>query len=1088
MKIKRTRGSIGKRRIRGAAAILAASIFLSGELMAPLGITAAEPESPQAVEMTEEITAEEPETLPEKDSDLQTGNASDIEYVYLEKSSITQDDIDRVLVSLKDDGLKIKNAVLILADADGNKQEFEMSSADGANLVFEVSGLKNGLYMLDSIVTEKEAKDSVSGNTAEAVDAIISRIELSSIEGIADARIGVNCEVVYDEDLISELSDENGEEIIGAEASDGDVLTEADSESASGVVVSDVSSAAGVDLQAQADMVAGALSAQAALIPDQNEEAVSSEEAGRRNKKVVVVLDPGHDDSHAGARSHGLLEEKMTLTVANYCKAYLEANYKNVTVYMTRSSGSCPYPGTSSGDDNAARVAAAANVGANAYVSIHFNTTAASSGSSCGAMVFYPNGNYNAQVSADGRNLAVSILQELIKLGLNNNGVKIYNSQVGDTYPDGSLADYYGVIRRSKLYGFPGIIIEHAFLNNSGDAAFLSSEENLKKLGEADGLGIGKALSLNNDPVVEEDGEIINNDDYTLECRLNAKEKKCTITLTGVPDDVEGVHFHVYSSEYDMDDLTEYDAKEDDDEEGQWAATLKIKDHASAGEYMVFAYVLDEYGKAEKVATGRFNVSGPSAGEIKVTKVDKSKQTMQICAEQVEAPASVASVKFRITNLSGTKKTEEVKAKKKSGKYQATSNLKLHGNASGKYRIELRIKDKTDIEYTKTVTYKMGSGTTTQSGDPSFTSSLSSNQKKLTMKAKNLDALGKVKEVRYKITSLDGDKTKYYTGKKKLGGKYTVKVSIGDFGFAGVYQITGYAKMSDDSYKVLGPMQTVKVSEVTAAALSYASAGETSTLMTISTGGSAVEVKSVSVKAWPKVKKSAVHTYKAEGAEGVYKCTVDASNHKNKTGTYIYEVTVKLNNGLTKKLLRGVFEIGKDPVMYAVAGASEVTLNQLVSYYQSHAAYPSFYSGSDASSLRKFCKIYMEECQAEGIRAEVAFCQAMKETNFLRYGGDVNIAQYNFAGLGATGGGAKGNSYPNVRTGVRAQVQHLKAYANEEALVNKCVDDRFTYVSRGSAMYVEWLGIPDNPTGKGWATDTNYGGSILTMISELKSN
>ena len=31
--------------------------------------------------------------------------------------------------------------------------------------------------------------------------------------------------------------------------------------------------------------------------------------------------------------------------------------------------------------------------------------------------------------------------------------------------------------------------------------------------------------------------------------------------------------------------------------------------------------------------------------------------------------------------------------------------------------------------------------------------------------------------------------------------------------------------------------------------------------------------------------------------------------------------------------------------------------------------------------------------------------------------------------IGTTGGGVAGVSYPDVRTGIRAQVQHLKAYA-----------------------------------------------------------
>lgn len=120
----------------------------------------------------------------------------------------------------------------------------------------------------------------------------------------------------------------------------------------------------------------------------------------------------------------------------------------------------------------------------------------------------------------------------------------------------------------------------------------------------------------------------------------------------------------------------------------------------------------------------------------------------------------------------------------------------------------------------------------------------------------------------------------------------------------------------------------------------------------------------------------------------------------------------------------------------------------------------------------------MEECEAEGVKTEVAFCQAMKETGFLRFPKDVKINQYNFAGIGATGG-VPGNSFSSVRMGIRAQVQHLKAYASTKPLNNPVVDPRFDKVVRGSAPYVQWLGQKENPNGYGWATDQNYGYSIV---------
>lgn len=125
------------------------------------------------------------------------------------------------------------------------------------------------------------------------------------------------------------------------------------------------------------------------------------------------------------------------------------------------------------------RVAYAKSVGANVYVSIHMNSGASGAH---GAEVYYPNSNYRSDIGAEGNKLASKVLEQLVALGLYNRGVKIENSGTGDTYADGSLADKFGVIRGSKNAGFPGIIIEHAFITNSSDAAFLSNENNLKDL------------------------------------------------------------------------------------------------------------------------------------------------------------------------------------------------------------------------------------------------------------------------------------------------------------------------------------------------------------------------------------------------------------------------------------------------------------------------------------------------------------------------------------------------------------------------------------------------------------------------------
>ena len=165
---------------------------------------------------------------------------------------------------------------------------------------------------------------------------------------------------------------------------------------------------------------------------------------------------------------------------------------------------------------------------------------------------------------------------------------------------------------------------------------------------------------------------------------------------------------------------------------------------------------------------------------------------------------------------------------------------------------------------------------------------------------------------------------------------------------------------------------------------------------------------------------------------------------------------------------------------YLIEGTSAVTANNLAMYFKrKNGVYSTFYKNSDAPTIEKFCQIYVEEAKAEGIKVEVAFMQAMVETGWLKFGGSVQISQYNFAGIGALDGGVQGATFKTVREGVRAQIQHLKAYANEKSLNNTQVDPRFHLVKRGSAKYVEWLGQKENPNGYGWATAEEYGYKIL---------
>lgn len=173
---------------------------------------------------------------------------------------------------------------------------------------------------------------------------------------------------------------------------------------------------------------------------------------------------------------------------------------------------------------------------------------------------------------------------------------------------------------------------------------------------------------------------------------------------------------------------------------------------------------------------------------------------------------------------------------------------------------------------------------------------------------------------------------------------------------------------------------------------------------------------------------------------------------------------------------------------YTIMGDTTVSLNEMTALFDSrNVEYPSLVlKQGGAETIEDFCRIVLEEADAEHVRGEVVFAQSMLETGWLQYGGDSHIEQFNFAGLGTTGNGAAGNSYHDVRTGIRAQVQHLKAYASSGELVKDCIDERFDLVTRETAPYVEWLGIQENPYGCGWAAAEEYGYRIRALIAELK--
>ncbi|MBF2066916.1 MAG: N-acetylmuramoyl-L-alanine amidase [Calothrix sp. C42_A2020_038] len=123
-------------------------------------------------------------------------------------------------------------------------------------------------------------------------------------------------------------------------------------------------------------------------------------------------------------------------------------------------------------------------------------------------------------------------------------------------------------------------------------------------------------------------------------------------------------------------------------------------------------------------------------------------------------------------------------------------------------------------------------------------------------------------------------------------------------------------------------------------------------------------------------------------------------------------------------------------------------------------------------------KLYIEEAAIEGVNHDIAFSQMCLETNYLRFTKNIKPEQNNFAGLGTVGGGSETATFESARIGVRAHIQHLKAYASSDPLSQEVVDPRFRFVTRGVAPIVEQL------SGR-WSPDRNYGANILAIVRQL---
>ena len=750
-----------------------------------------------------------------------------------------------------------------------------------------------------------------------------------------------------------------------------------------------------------------------------------------RNTNLVVALDPGHDSSHAGASANGVREEVLTLKIAQYCKAELE-NYAGVSVYMTRTSAACPHPGGSSAKDIEQRVADAAKAGASIYVSIHLNSSKSSSAK--GAEVIYPNSSWKPQVGADGKRLAELIEDELVGIGLERRAIYSKNTTIGETYEDGSISDYFTVQISAKEHGIPGIIVEHAFVTNSSDVNnYLNNEAGLKKLGVADATGIAKYFGL---------------------------EKE------GWQKDSKGWWYQSGSGYL----------------KNQWALINGNWYYFDSDGYMRTDW--------QKIKGSWYYLGDANDGAMK-TGWQKSKGSWYYLGD---ANDGAMKTDWKYINGFWYNFGKAGDGSMKTGWYKLNENwYYLGGSEDGRMQTDWKKIDNswyylggTDDGYMRTGWQKLG-GVWYYLGDAND-GAMKTGWQKISgswyyLGGANDGAMktgweyisgfwynfGKAGDGSMKTGWYKPNENWYYLGGSEDGRMQTdwKKIDNSWYYLGGTddgYMRTGWQKLGDVWY-YLGDRNdgSMKTGWYVIDGKKYYFDQSSGIMQT----------------GWKQIE-GARYYFDDNGVYDASKKYTDITDNNSTTNNGVNSSTKKDEENIESKVVEGT---------YLIEGTTSVSVKQMTDFFrQSKYSYPTdIMKKGGASTLEEFCQIYYEEAEKEGIKAEVAFAQAMKETGWLQFKGDVKAEQYNFAGMGATGNRVTGESFKDVREGVRAQIQHLKAYGSTKNLNQTCVDNRFKYVERGCSIYVEWLGIPNNPKNKGWAAADGYGVDIVKMVQKMKS-
>ena len=976
------------------------------------------------------------------------GDASNLDiisFVYIEQPEVSQGGAQNLVVGLADETLLPSKSTLNLQNVSTNEYfSFDHSNVvDGAVLYsFDTASLPCAEYSLASIEIEKGA-------------------EITSVDLTQDSAVEYKF-------TVTETSNNEGDQAASGDTGVEAVSPEADNAPSGDASISNDSNLTVFTLDESGDIVAQDNSAKVASdSPDANVQPQAR--AVSRKDNLVVAIDAGHGGRDPGASYNGLRESDVNLSIAKYCEEELKT-YKGVEVVMTRTDDT--YVGL------VERVEIAAEHNADVFVSIHNN--AFPSASAHGAEVIVPNNAsyYYKEAHVVGAALGKKILTNIVKLGLTYRRVYDKDATNGDVYPGGDTSDYFTVINESRRLGIPGIIVEHAFLSNDSDANFLKDENNLKALGVADANGIVAQYGLTKHiPVFGYDD---------IEWTTPGVDAIGWLAASGITTTHDTKLFDPYNT-CTRSEFATFLYRALGKPSFSPSADLKSR-YADVNESDYFAvpvWWLTSLGATSGDASGKYSpYAAITRGEIA--------NTLFKLAGSPDYPRNA-------------KKFHDVQAG--NPYYDAINWLSSYGIAGGYPDGSFGVND-------SALRYQIAIILQRFVRDNGFVSIDSDH--------------GLFPDVKYgEAHSNDiwwlhnqGITTGYDTGEYGYYNDVT-REQMAIF----LYRMQGKPSVSAEQISACPFVDIDKAYTLAAEAITWLknedlTTGTTPTTYSPHAYVSRGEMAAFMNRYYDRFRGSVSIEYTPTSAS--HSLFEDVSgDHKfanNISWIAAYGVALGYNNGLygpenfitrgemasmisrLTALMKNVWLDGdastpeiRQPVIppngLSIMGPAGASATEMATLFNSlEKPYNSdVYHSKGAPNIQRFCEILIEEANAEGVRAEIVFAQAMKETGWLQFGGQVSVNQCNFAGIGATNpDGDKipaGATFKDVRTGLRAQVQHLKAYATSAPLNNECVDPRYHIVG-------ELYGFGCAPglydlNGKWAVPGTDYGQGIQRIIDQI---